>query len=72
MTRIRAPSPTPSICSDAPVPETLQEDPPSAEDPKASWTIYAGNVSVRAFPPQGAECLSERKASSQSDGGRLV
>jgi len=50
VTYIRVPPPTPSVCSDAPVPETLQEDPPGAEDPKASRTVYAGNVSIHAFP----------------------
>lgn len=29
---------------------------PGAENPRASWVVYVGNVSVGVFPPQGAEC----------------
>jgi len=50
MGRYRAPSPTPSAGSDAPIPETLQEDPvkpqisSGAERPRATWVVYVGNL----------------------------
>jgi len=56
----RAHSPTPSVESDAPVPETLQEGSPGAKNLNA-WMIFVGNVSVGAFPRRAPDADSRGK-----------
>lgn len=57
----RVPSPTPSIESDAPIPEAPQEVSPGAENIKAHWMIFVGNVSVSSFPRRAPNADSRGK-----------
>lgn len=57
----RVPSPTPSVESDAPIPEAPQEVSPGAENIKAHWMIFVGNVSVSSFPRRAPNADSRGK-----------